>query len=134
MLQSSTSELGPICTKRGHYGLHLKWITIFLAEITKTDNQLSETFCFIKISYVLAELWIFFYLEWCFLSKKVSFLAKTAVGQFLWRFGVCRSKVQLSPPHENFINFMKIPVLFFLCVVLHQLFYQLIFKVHLKLL
>ena len=37
----------------------------FLAEITKAqaDHQLSETFYFIKISYVLAELWIFLYLE-----------------------------------------------------------------------
>ena len=30
-------------------------------------------------AYVLTELWIFFYLEWCFLFKKVSFPAKTAV-------------------------------------------------------
>ena len=43
----------------------------FLEEITKADHQLSETFYFIKISYVLTELWIFFYLEWCFLSKSV---------------------------------------------------------------
>ena len=28
----------------------------FLAEITKSDHQLSETFYFIKISYVLTEL------------------------------------------------------------------------------
>ena len=37
----------------------------FLAEITKVqaDPQLSETFYFIKISYVLAELRIFPYLE-----------------------------------------------------------------------
>ena len=43
---------------------------LFFAEITKADHQLSESFYFIKI-YVLTELWIFFYLEWCFLSKKV---------------------------------------------------------------
>ena len=35
----------------------------FLAEITKADHQLSESFYFIKISYVLTELLIFFYLE-----------------------------------------------------------------------
>ena len=29
---------------------------LFLAEITKTDHQLLETFYFIKISYVLTEL------------------------------------------------------------------------------
>ena len=29
---------------------------IFLAEITKADHQLSESFCFVKISYVLTEL------------------------------------------------------------------------------
>ena len=51
----------------------------FLADVTKADHQLSESFYFIKISYVLTELWIFFYLEWCFLFKKVSFPAKTAV-------------------------------------------------------
>ena len=48
----------------------------FLTEITKADHQLSETFYFIKMSYVLTELWIFFYLEWCFLSKKCHFQLK----------------------------------------------------------
>ena len=48
----------------------------FFAEIIKADHQLSETFYFIKISYVLTELWIFFYLEWCFLSKKCHFQLK----------------------------------------------------------
>ena len=32
-------------------------------EITKADHQFSENFYFIKISYVLVELRIFFYLE-----------------------------------------------------------------------
>ena len=45
----------------------------FLAEITKVDHQLSETFSFMKILYVLTELKIFFHLEWCFSVKKVSF-------------------------------------------------------------
>ena len=53
----------------------------FLAEITIADVQLSESFYFIKISYVLTELWIFFYLEWCFLSKKCHFQLK----QLWWR-------------------------------------------------
>ena len=48
----------------------------FLAEITKADHQLSESFYFIKISYVLTELWIFFYLEWCFLPQKCHFQQK----------------------------------------------------------
>ena len=48
----------------------------FLADIRKADHQLSETFYFIKISYVLAELWTFFYLEWYFLSKKCHFHLK----------------------------------------------------------
>ena len=64
--------------KSGHYGPRPKWKTIFWAEITKADRQLSETFYFIKISYVLARLWIFFYLELCFFVKKVPFPIKTA--------------------------------------------------------
>ena len=49
----------------------------FLVEITKEDHQLSERFYFIKISYVLTELWIFFFcLQWCFLSKKCHFQQK----------------------------------------------------------
>ena len=50
--------------------------SFFLTEITKADHQLSESFYFIKILYVLTELWIFFYLEWCFLSKKFHFQPK----------------------------------------------------------
>ena len=43
--------------KRGHYGLRPRWKKkFFLAEITKADHQLSESFYFIKISYVLTEL------------------------------------------------------------------------------
>ena len=48
----------------------------FLMETTKADHQLSEIFYFIKISSVLAELWIFFYFVWCFLSKKDHFQLK----------------------------------------------------------
>ena len=54
----------------GQHGPCPKWKTIFLTEITKADHQLSETFYFVKISYILAELWIFFYFVWYFLSKK----------------------------------------------------------------
>ena len=46
----------------------------FLEEITKADHQFSKTF-FIKILYVLAELWIFF------VKKKGSFSAKTTVRE-----------------------------------------------------
>ena len=88
MLKSSSSEkklVKPL--KNCFFGpnLHRKGVIMdhaqdekkfFLVEITKADHQLSESFYFIKISYVLTELWIFFYLEWCFLSK-VSFPAKT---------------------------------------------------------
>ena len=59
--------------KRGHYGPCSRWKIFFFTEITKADHQLSESFYFIKISYVLTELWTFFYLEWCFLSKKCHF-------------------------------------------------------------
>ena len=63
----------------------------FSAEI-KVDHQLSERFYFIKI-YVLTELWIFFYLEWCFLSKMCHFQRKllTTFSQvakrfFIWKY------------------------------------------------
>ena len=89
MLQSSSSEkdlvkplknciFGPNFHKKEVIMGHAQF---FLAEITKTVHQLSETFHFIKISYVLSELWIFFYLEWCFGQKKVWFPAKTALKQ-----------------------------------------------------
>ena len=42
--------------KRGHYEPRLRWKNFVLAEITKADHQLSESFYFIKTSYVLAEL------------------------------------------------------------------------------
>ena len=74
--------MGPISTKKES----LSWAapkmkTTFLAEITKTGHQLLEIFYSITITYVLAELWIFF-LSWViFFVKKVSFPAKTADGQ-----------------------------------------------------
>ena len=42
--------------KRDHHGPRPKWKKLFLEEITKRDDQLSESFYFIKISYVLTEL------------------------------------------------------------------------------
>ena len=52
----------------------------FFADITKADHQVSETFYFIKISNILTELWIFFYLSDAFCQKSViSTPAKTAV-------------------------------------------------------
>ena len=59
--------------KRGHYGPHPRWKKIFWQIIS---FQKVFTVYFIKISYVLTELWIFFYLEWCFLSKKCHFQLK----------------------------------------------------------
>ena len=87
---------GPICTKRGHYG---PWhILYFLVEITKPDHQLSETLYFVKISDVLTELWIFFYLEWCFFfffSEKCHFQLKQLwTGHFhlIYSLVACISK------------------------------------------
>ena len=88
MLKSSSSEkklVKPL--KNCFFGpnLHRKGVIMghtqdekkaFLTEITKADHQLSEFFYFIKISYVLTELWIFLYLEWCFLSNKCHFQLK----------------------------------------------------------
>ena len=60
MLQSNSSEKKLVKPqypqKRSDYGPHQKWKTIFLVTITKAYHQLSETFYFIKISYVLTEL------------------------------------------------------------------------------
>ena len=42
--------------KRSHCGPHQKWKTFFWAKANKADYQLSETFYFIKTSYVLTEL------------------------------------------------------------------------------
>ena len=47
-----------VAQKWGHYGPHPQWKIFFLAEITKADHLLSESFYFIKISYVLTEFWI----------------------------------------------------------------------------
>ena len=43
----------------------------FFSEIIKPDPKLSKPFYFNKISYVLAALWMFFYIVWCFLLKSV---------------------------------------------------------------
>ena len=78
---SKNCFFGPNLQYRGQHRPCPKWKTIFLAEITKADHQISETFYFIKISSV-AELWIFFYFVWCFFNqKKVISSSKTA---FYW--------------------------------------------------
>ena len=53
-----------------------------MAEITKADQWSSafRKFLFYQNIICLTELWIFFYLEWCFLSKKCHFQRKQ-----LWR-------------------------------------------------
>ena len=88
MLKSSSSEKKLVKSLKNCFSgpnLHRKGVIMdqaqdekkfFLVEITKADHQLSESFCFIKISYVLTESWIFFYLQWCFLSKKCHFQLK----------------------------------------------------------
>ena len=45
----------------------------FFSEIAKPDCKLSRPFYFNKISYVLAESWMFFYFVWCFFAKKCHF-------------------------------------------------------------
>ena len=88
--------------KRGHYGPYPRWKKLFLAEITKADHpQLSENFYFIKISYVLTELYLFRY--WVMFSvKKVSFPAKTAALRILSIFLVSLFLVNLENVHEFF--------------------------------
>ena len=49
---------------------------IFLAEITRADHWLSENFHFVKISYVLAELWVFLSLCDVLYQKKDHFQLK----------------------------------------------------------
>ena len=103
MLHSSSSEKklvkplknvfgAQVAQKRSHYGPQPFWKTIFFAEITTVDHLLSETFYFIKISYVSTELWIFFCLEWCFLSKKCHFQLKQLY--FLFSRFFCTQKFQ----------------------------------------
>ena len=60
---AKTSKIfGPnLRKKRSQYGSHPKQ-KHFFAEMIKTDHKISKTFYFIKILYVLAELWMFFYL------------------------------------------------------------------------
>ena len=71
-----------ICTKRESL-----WATTKMKNNVFGRNNKSRLsafrdflFCQNKI-YVLTELWVFFYLEWCFFVKKVSFRAKTADGK-----------------------------------------------------
>ena len=95
MLQSSSSEknlVKPLKIAIFGSNLHKKglaWSTPkmknnFLAEITKADHQLSETFYFIKKSSILANLWIFFYFVVRFFIKKGSFPYKTVVYRSLF--------------------------------------------------
>ena len=48
----------------------------FFLEITKGDHTLLRTFYFIKISYVLTELWMIFCLVWHFAAKTGHFRLK----------------------------------------------------------
>ena len=53
---------------------------IFFSEIRKPDHKLSKKFYFNKISYFLAELWMFFYFMFFFFAK-VSFSPIAPVGR-----------------------------------------------------
>ena len=66
-----------------------------MVEVRKADHQLSETFYFIKILYVLIGLWIFFYLEWLFFVKKCHFQLR----QLQW-------KLQFYSRATSFLNLL----------------------------
>ena len=81
----------PICTKKGS------------ARATpKVHHQLSETFYFMKISYVLAVLLIFFYFVCCFLSKKSYFHLKQLLCLFFHIYPEQKvSDIQLATPKNH---------------------------------
>ena len=54
--------LAQLVQKWGPHGPRPKQKTIFLSEIIKPDSKLPKTFYLNKIPYVLAELWMFFYI------------------------------------------------------------------------
>ena len=58
------------------HGPRPKWNTNVFARNIKIRSSAFRNSLFIKISYVLVELWIFFYFVWCFLSKKCHFQLK----------------------------------------------------------
>ena len=68
LLQSSSSEKKLVRPLKKLASPKMK--NIFFAEITEADHQLSETFHFVKISYVLTELLILFYLSDVFFCQK----------------------------------------------------------------
>ena len=63
---------------------------IFFSEITKSDHKLSKLFYFNKLSYVLAELRMFFYFMWCFLLKRVIFSHNSCGRKFLCPYQASR--------------------------------------------
>ena len=67
--------------KVGQHGPHPKSSWIFCVEVAKGDHKLSRTFYFIKISYVLTELWVMTdFLSWYFLCDiLLTFPAKKCV-------------------------------------------------------
>ena len=72
---------GSNCTKKGSLWATSKIKNNFFKEIIKPDHKLSETFYFIKISYVLTELWMFFYFKWCFFAKHGHFQPNSGVSK-----------------------------------------------------
>ena len=78
--------------KGGQYGPHPKQTKNFFSEMTKADHLLFKTFYFIKISYLLAELWMFFYFVVMFFWVRVYFLRKSLSMEHLRiTFGLCNS-------------------------------------------
>ena len=61
----------PNLSKKGVPRGHAPNKKLFFSEITKSDYKLSKYFCFNKISYFFAELWLLFYFVRCFLLKSV---------------------------------------------------------------
>ena len=91
MLQSSSSEKKLVKPLKNCFlrpNLHRKGVIMgytqdgkkmFFGRNNKSRSSVFGRILFIKISNVLSELWIFFYLEWCFLLRR-PFPAKTTVG------------------------------------------------------
>ena len=73
---------GPICKKKRSLWTTPKIKQNFLAEVPNENRSSTfRNFLFYQnMIYGLTDLWIFFYLEWCFLSKKCHFQLKQLWG------------------------------------------------------
>ena len=118
MLQSSSSEkkllkiafLGPICTKKGHYGPHPKWKIIFFG---KNNNSRSSAPRNLFYQNIICFGWVVmnFFLSWVmFFVKKVSFpvlkqlcitLLHLSITYFIWCAWVHYTMRQLCVSHKK---------------------------------